>query len=404
MRRWNIRIPAPFETWVGSRQLEVALAANGGRVVNALRRVPWVSVELPAGLDPSSLPGVLEAQPDQPLQPLDFHQATMNFTEDFSWPALAVVADMIHQSTRGQGIKIAVLDSGFFPHLEFNGADIRTVESVREQNATDNFGHGTAVLSMLASQDRILGVAPRATYHIIKVYDPPLWGSDFDLAVGIELAMGHGVNVINMSLGLPAGFSLVVDQALSNFAAGGGLAVAGTGNFGETMNQIFHLASSRFCLAVGAHGKDGAVSSFSSWGPWPDSPVCIAPGHQIVAAFNNGSYIQASGTSLASPVAAGCLALSLAARGDRWNVKGTLLDPKYGVALPARVAKARTLLRDLSEPASASRDRTGYGLISAANLAEARTGQPALDLKVLVVALIGGALVLAVSGSGKGRR
>ena len=51
MKRWNLKSPAPFETWVGSRQLEAAIAASGGRVRSALSRVPWINVELPAGVD-----------------------------------------------------------------------------------------------------------------------------------------------------------------------------------------------------------------------------------------------------------------------------------------------------------------------------------------------------------------
>ena len=39
MKRWNLRIPAPFEKWAGRRQFEAALAANGGRVLNALKRI-----------------------------------------------------------------------------------------------------------------------------------------------------------------------------------------------------------------------------------------------------------------------------------------------------------------------------------------------------------------------------
>ena len=90
MQCWNLKIEAPFKKWAGRQGFERAIAASGGRVLNALQRGPWVSVELPEGVDPMSLPGVLQAELDQPLQPLDFHHAPMNFSEDFSWPALAV--------------------------------------------------------------------------------------------------------------------------------------------------------------------------------------------------------------------------------------------------------------------------------------------------------------------------
>jgi len=89
-----------------------------------------------------------------------------------------------------------------------------------------------------------------------------------------------------------------------------------------------------------------------------------------------------SGTSAATPILAGCLALSIAARPDLWQVSGSALDPKYGVMLPAQVVRARELLRDLSDlaPLVDGRDRAGYGRVDASLLAE--------ELSVVTLVLI----------------
>ena len=167
----------------------------------------------------------------------------------------------------------------------------------------------------------------------------------------------------------------MVADALSAFVRAGRVAVVAAGNtvsgvIAPGQGMLFP-ATLPTTIAVGAIDRVDALASFSLWGPWPNSPDSVAPGVAVGTTWLDGGYASVSGTSLAAPVLAGCLALGMAANPAAWAVAGDLLDPKYGLALPARTVRARELLRATSLPLGLSQDQAGYGLVSAPGLAQA---------------------------------
>lgn len=121
---------------------------------------------------------------------------------------------------------------------------------------------------------------------------------------GITYAADHGCQIINCSWGGPGGSSYgqdIVNYAVYNKNA---LVVAGAGN-GNSPNEFWPCAYDNV-LCIGSTNNADVKSSFSNYGTWLD--VC-APGSNILATYYDDGYSVQSGTSMASPVAAGAAAL-----------------------------------------------------------------------------------------------
>jgi len=226
-------------------------------------------------------------------------------------------------------ITVAVVDSGsdvdhdeFLPQFAFNTAEILDGtdtdgdgfidnnlgwDFVGDDNNTQMAGsnHGVHVAGCaVASTDNGIGVAATGfgcSYLPVKAGD----GQTIDFGyVGITYAADHGASVINCSWGGAGGGQLgqdVIDYATLNKDA---LVVAAAGNDG--VETVFFPAGYNFVLNVASTNSSDAKSSFSNFGFTID--VC-APGSSIFATDNNSGYTTMSGTSMASPVAAGCAAL-----------------------------------------------------------------------------------------------
>ena len=122
---------------------------------------------------------------------------------------------------------------------------------------------------------------------------------------GIVYAVDHGCSVINCSWGRAGGFSQfeqdVIDYAAVNHDV---LVVAAAGN--DAVEADHWPASYNHVISVASTASNDAKSGFSNYGYQID--VC-APGSNIYATVSNNTYTPMSGTSMASPVAAGCAAM-----------------------------------------------------------------------------------------------
>lgn len=363
MTVWNLELPNPLSGLPDQDRFFEGVQELGGEVRYVGKRIPWVSVEFPddvgsAGLQ---LPNVLSAELDLTCRNCPLAPAKPLFNVDESWPALQVGAEAAHVITRGGGAKIAIVDTGLGFHPELTEANVSVRESfVPGEGPEDLAGHGTAIAGMIASKgDVVLGVAPAAELMILKALDQDGSGLWSWVAEAIERASELQANVMVMALGGPD-FSGMVQDALAVYAAGGGIAVGAAGNDGGRTNFPAVLPT---VMAVGAVDRSLRVPNWSSRSPWPDSPDFVAPGVQVPSLNLDGGYTNVSGTSLATGVAGGAIALYVA---QNINVQATALqDPKWSILLPGQVATLRNALMAFSEPVAASRDVAGYGLIRA---------------------------------------
>jgi thermitase len=132
------------------------------------------------------------------------------------------------------------------------------------------------------------------------------WAYYSDMASGIQWAADAGARVVNLSY--DAASSSTVDYAAQYLRGKGGLLFIAAGNSGQDTSTTCPI--SPYSLVVGATESTDTLAGYSNYGTNVD---LVAPGSSIYTTTTGGSYACVSGTSFASPVAAGVAALVFAA-------------------------------------------------------------------------------------------
>ncbi|MFJ7043710.1 S8 family peptidase [Streptomyces sp. NPDC101112] len=238
----------------------------------------------------------------------------------------------------GEGVKVAVLDTGVDTTHPDLASAVKASKNFTATGGTDDMaGHGTHVAATLAgsgarSGGRYKGVAPGAGILNAKVLDDSGEGSDSSVIAGLEWAAGQGAKVANLSLGqADTPGEDPVEAAVNALSKSTGmLTVAAAGNEGPDAGTVDSPGAAESALTVGAVDGEDRLADFSSTGPTADSalkPDLTAPGVDIVSAkaahgyLGNPAadgYVSMSGTSMATPHAAGAAAI-LAQRHPDWT-------------------------------------------------------------------------------------
>ncbi|MER7983404.1 S8 family serine peptidase [Streptomyces sp. NPDC095817] len=255
----------------------------------------------------------------------------------------------------GQGVKVAVLDTGAdTAHPDLVGRIAKSRDFSGSSNINDHVGHGTHVAATVAgsgaaSSGTRRGVAPRADLLIGKVLGDDATGSESQVIEGMEWAVAEHAKVVNMSLGadMETDGTDPMSQAVNALAASSRtLFVVAAGNSGPKRSSVGSPGAADAALTVGAVDRDDSLADFSSRGPrlgnMAVKPDVTAPGVGIVAARAAGTtlgnpidanYTSASGTSMATPHVAGAAAL-LAQEHPDWSaeqLKNALISTAHTV-------------------------------------------------------------------------
>ncbi|AZK95621.1 S8 family serine peptidase [Streptomyces sp. SID5473] len=261
----------------------------------------------------------------------------------------------------GTGVTIAVLDSGVDEtHADLKGQVKGEANFSDSPDTEDRNGHGTHVASTAAGTGageggRFKGVAPGAKLLNGKVLDDYGNGSDSGVLAGIDWAVAQGADIINMSLGGADTPEVDLLEAHVNKVSKekGVLFAIAAGNEGPLPGTISSPGSADAALTVGAVDDADKMADFSSvgprigdggakpdlTGPGVDITAASAPGSALAQRFgeNPAGYLTISGTSMATPHAAGAAAL-LKQRNPGWTgeriksvLTGSAKDGGHGV-------------------------------------------------------------------------
>jgi subtilisin len=244
-------------------------------------------------------------------------------------------ATRVTESERsGRGIKVAVLDTGMdLHHPDFAGRTVVSRSFVAGVNsAQDGHGHGTHCVGVACGprQPPIgprYGVAYGADIYVGKVLSDAGSGTDGEILAGINWAVANRCAIVSMSLGSPVGegetYSRAYQDAARAAESKGTLIVAAAGNESERpgfIAPVGHPANCPTILAVGALDAALKAAWFSCGGiNGNGGEVNIAaPGVGVYSSVPMPKrYETMNGTSMATPCAAGILALFAEATGLR---------------------------------------------------------------------------------------
>jgi subtilisin len=207
----------------------------------------------------------------------------------------------------GEGITVAVLDTGIDDkHPEVSGRISASRSFINGEAVYDGNGHGTHCAGTVLGASLTIGVANKAKLIVGKVLSNGGSGASSGINAGIRWAADQGANVISMSLG-GGGADPNQEAAIRAAEAAGVIVLAASGNSRPSRTEY----PGRYCLAVAACDINGRVASFSSPGQTPDTLALCTPGVGIISARPGGGYQSMSGTSMATPFAAGIVACVL---------------------------------------------------------------------------------------------
>lgn len=218
---------------------------------------------------------------------------------------------IISNGLAGQDIKVAVLDSGFFRHNDFDYDRVLTGINATTDggDSSDMNGHGTMVSGIIAAKANngigVVGVSHGVTLLPIRVFDKDGHGYVTYIISGIQSAIDNNVDIINMSLGTPS-YSKALKDIVQKALDAGIIVVAAVGNKGTA--ELNYPAAYDGVVGVGALDPDGTVADYSQ----KNASVWIAaPGSQITSTYSGANrYATGDGTSFAAPCVAGLAAIA----------------------------------------------------------------------------------------------
>lgn len=218
----------------------------------------------------------------------------------------------------GAGVKVAVFDTGLsksHPHFR------RIVERsdwTHEKSLEDGLGHGTFVAGLIASSKECLGLAPDAQLHIFRVFTNNQVSYTSWFLDAFNYAILKKINVLNLSIGGPDFMDHPFVDKVWELTANRVIMVSAIGNDGPLYGTLNNPADQMDVIGVGGINFDDQIAKFSSRGmtTWelPQGygrlkPDIVTYGSSVRGSSIKGGCRTLSGTSVASPVVAGAVAL-----------------------------------------------------------------------------------------------
>ena len=262
------------------------------------------------------------------------------------WGIARVRAPFAWPRTQGQGVRVAVIDTGIdlnHPDLKANIAGGYNALDPKAPPQDDN-EHGTHVAGTIAAiwdGNGVVGVAPKARLYAVKVLNKDGRATLTSIIKGLIWCAQNNIQVANMSLGSPIG-SIFMRLAVNYAHDHGVVLIAAAGNNGKFVEYPGGYDN---VIAVAASDVHDKIADFSSRGAKVEF---IAPGVDVKSTVPGG-YATFSGTSMATPHVTGLAALAIAQGASGLDgVRAALHRAAGSIGLP--------------------REQQGFGLIDAAKI------------------------------------
>jgi serine protease AprX len=393
------------------RQAAAAVRSAGGSIGRDLPIVHGFSARLPAaaarrlGADPSirrltpdSAVRFSSIASDEPAVASNYPKSTGATT---AWGA----------GNRGAGVTVALIDTGVAPVADLAGRVVAGPDFSGERDSrVDSYGHGTVMAGIIAgdgassanaSGGAYIGMAPGARLLSVKVAGSTGATDVSTVLAALQWVASHAatfnIRAVNLAWGTPSDQSPSVDPldyAVERVWRAGVVVVAAGGNHGPAAGTVTKPGDDPLVITAGAYDDrqntvrgDDDVTAWSSRGPTAAGsakPDLVAPGRTIVATRSPGSYvdmtfpqarvgaayIRGSGTSQATAVISGAVALMVSQRDSVTpdQVKFALTSSSVPIPAASRTAQGHgrlwlpgaTVLRVSSAPVQKSA-ATGLG-------------------------------------------
>lgn len=277
---------------------------------------------LPEGADRQSVIAILNAdarvETAQPLQSFDTNFNPANSYDD-TYANLQYGLDVLdiaaaHQTTRGAGIRIAIIDSQVDRNHEDLQGRIDQMQVFSYKGAPIDENHGTAIASVIGARSNnalgIVGIAPEATLDVyVSCWSGGAAKSavcdSFSLSKALDAVLEDPPQVLNLSLQGP--YDPLLERLIQKACDAGIVVVAASP--ASTELQKGFPANMRQVISVGTMPTDGWMRGMSH-------STLLAPGNRILVAVPANHYDFRSGSSLAAAHASGVVALLLAIAPD----------------------------------------------------------------------------------------
>lgn len=410
----------------GQGDVPGAVRRVGGRVTADLPIVRGVSAEVRADRLTSLAadPAVTAVTANRRATFEDFTYSDSTTASTFAKTSGATTA--WSQNALGQGVGVAVLDTGVSSMNDFTGRLVHGPDLSGEGTTVDTFGHGTVMAGVIGGSGAdsatntggaYTGVAPGATIVAVKTAGRNGVVDVSTILQGMHWVSAYqsqyNIRVLNLSWGVASTQAPALDPlnyAVERLWGQGIVVVVAAGNSGPNPGTITKPGDDPVVITVGAYNDKGntdlyddAVSSWSSRGPTASGlakPDVVASGRNIIATRSYGSYIETAnpsalfppsyirgnGTSQATAVTSGVVADLLSARPDLSpdQVKDVLLKTaapipftdvfaqghgriQLGAALTATPSLLSTQLRPATGLGSIESSRAGADVVAVCN-------------------------------------
>lgn len=235
-------------------------------------------------------------------------QCPANETYDFGIKLLNATSKW--SKTKGEGINVAILDSG----IDCTHEDLRervkggiNFTTENKNDYMDRLGHGTFCAGIIAASENrkgIIGVAPLVNIYSVKVLNDRGEGKPSWIQQGIEWCIENNIDIINMSLGYVQEHE-GIKQAIKNAHKNKIIMVAAVGN---NNNEVEVEFPARYPEVIGVTAIDISehLGDFCTTGTNVDYS---AAGVNVLSTSLRNTYARASGTSFAAPHITGAIAL-----------------------------------------------------------------------------------------------